>query len=153
MQLPGLTAIALLFALTTPWTLASAQTATDGSDVDVAAIGHKLYIANCSSCHQATGQGMTNMSPALKDNPIVSGESAQLIQILLKGPAAVLPANRPRYGTSTMDSFYYKLTDDQVAAILTYIRQEFGKDDKAPPVDVKDVAAARAKIDPQTLNN
>jgi mono/diheme cytochrome c family protein len=76
-----------------------------------------------------------------------------LIQIVLKGPAAVLPADRPRYGSSTMDSFYYKLDDDQVAAILTYIRHDFVKGDKSPPIAPKDVAAVRAKIDVKTLNN
>ncbi len=48
-----------------------------------------------------------------------------------------------------MDNFYYKLDDNQVAAILTYIRHDFGKN--AAPVPVKDVATARAKIDPNTL--
>lgn len=97
---------------------------------------------------------MANLSPALKGNPIIAGDSGQLIQILLKGPAAVLPANRPKFGSSTMDSFYYKLTDDQIAAILTYIRHDFTKDGKAAaPVAAKDVTDARAKIDPNTLGN
>jgi mono/diheme cytochrome c family protein len=125
-----------------------AQTASDDTSA-----GHDLYVANCSSCHQATGLGLPNMAPALKGNPIVAGDPAQLVQIVLRGPAAVLPADRPKFGSNTMDSFYYKLTDDQVAAILNYIRHDFGKVDKGPDVAIKDVAAARAKIDPGTLNN
>ncbi len=96
---------------------------------------------------------MANMAPALKDNPIVAGDSAVLIAILLKGPAAVLPANRPHFGSSTMDSFYYKLNDDQIAAILNYLRHDFGKSDKPPAIiSAKDVATARAAIDPNSLN-
>jgi mono/diheme cytochrome c family protein len=126
--------------------LAHAQAASDDTSA-----GHDLYVANCSSCHQATGLGLPNMAPALKDNPIVAGDAGQLIQIVLKGPAAVLPANRPKFGSNTMDSFYYKLDDNQVAAILSYMRHEFGKG--APAVPAKDVAAVREKIDPNTLNN
>jgi mono/diheme cytochrome c family protein len=148
MHYSAVTAIILgLLGIATPLAVVAAQTAPDVAD------GHTLYTANCSACHQAAGQGMPNMAPALKDNPIVAGDSAPLIQILLKGPAAVLPADRPHFGSSTMDSFYYRLNDDQVAAVLTYVRQQFGKDPKAAPVDAKDVAAARAKIDPNTLGN
>jgi mono/diheme cytochrome c family protein len=125
---------------------ARAQAASDDTSA-----GHDLYVANCSSCHQATGLGLPNMAPALKDNPIIAGDPGQLIQIVLKGPAAVLPADRPKFGSNTMDSFYYKLDDNQVAAILTYVRHEFGKG--APAVPAKDVAAVREKIDPNTLNN
>ncbi|HEX4138766.1 MAG TPA: cytochrome c [Candidatus Methylacidiphilales bacterium] len=126
--------------------VARAQTAADDTSA-----GHDLFVANCSSCHQTTGMGLPNMAPALKDNPIVAGDQGQLINIVLKGPAAVLPADRPKFGSNTMDPFYYKLDDNQVAAILTYVRREFGKG--AAPVPAKDVAAARGKIDPNTLNN
>jgi mono/diheme cytochrome c family protein len=134
--------------LATPWTRLGAQTTSDTSDTSA---GHDLYVANCSSCHQVTGLGLPNMAPALKENPIVAGDPAQLVQIVLRGPAAVLPADRPKFGSNTMDSFYYKLSDDQVAAILNYVRHQFGKG--APDVQIKDVASARAKIDPNTLNN
>ena len=125
---------------------ARAQAASDETSA-----GHDLYVANCSSCHQVTGLGLPNLAPALKDNAIVAGDSGQLIQIVLKGPAAVLPANRPKFGSNTMDSFYYKLDDNQVSAILSYVRHEFGKGASAVPA--KDVAAVREKIDPNTLNN
>lgn len=128
---------------------AFAQSTSDTPPAD----GQQLYIANCSACHQTSGMGLPNMAPALMGNPIVAGDPSQLIQIVLKGPAAVLPANRPHYGSNTMDSFYYKLSDDQVAAILTYVRHQFGKIDKSPAIVTQDVFAIRAKIDPQTLNN
>ena len=152
MRLTAFTALTLVCFVSTPCTIVSAQTASDGSTGTDVADGHDLYVASCSSCHQAAGQGMANMAPALKDNPILAGDSTQLIQIVLKGPAAVLPANRPKFGSSTMDSFYYKLSDDQVAAILNYVRREFGKDVKTPDIQVRDVAAVRAKVDPNTLN-
>jgi mono/diheme cytochrome c family protein len=146
MRHPAFAALILICLFTALCTIARAQAAADDTSA-----GHDLYVANCSSCHQVTGLGLPNLAPALKDNPIVAGDSGQLIQIVLKGPAAVLPADRPKFGSNTMDSFYYKLDDNQASAILTYVRHEFGKG--AAPVPAKDIAAVRAKIDPNTLNN
>jgi mono/diheme cytochrome c family protein len=146
-------AIAMLAAIATPCTLLVAQSAPATATASDTPSGQDLYVANCSSCHQATGAGLPNMAPALKDNPIVVSGSDLLVQIVLKGPAAVLPANRPKFGSNTMDSFYYKLTDDQIAAILNYVRHNFVKSAKGPDIAVKDVADARAKIDPNTLNS
>jgi mono/diheme cytochrome c family protein len=145
MRFPSFAVITALVAIATPSTLLYGQ--------DAPPSGPDLYIANCSSCHQATGAGLPNLAPALKDNPIIAVDSNQLVNILLKGPAAVLPANRPKFGSSTMDSFYYKLTDDQIAAILNYVRHNFAKNPKGPDIAVKDVADARAKIDPNALNS
>ena len=132
-------AVPAVFVLSALTATAPAQSATPS--------GAEIYTANCVSCHQADGKGLPNTAPALKDNPIVAGDPSVLIEILLKGPAAVLPEERPKFGANTMDSFYYKLTDEDVAAVLTYVRQTFGKDVKSPAVDVKAVAAAREKID------
>jgi mono/diheme cytochrome c family protein len=152
MRFANFAAITAIALIANPCTALLAQTAADPSSGADAPNGHDLYVANCSSCHQATGAGLPNLAPSLKDNPIVAGSPGQLVQIVLKGPAAVLPANRPKFGSNTMDSFYYKLTDDQIAAILNYVRHDFGKISNGPDVEVKDVAAARAKIDPSTLN-
>jgi mono/diheme cytochrome c family protein len=120
-------------------------------DAAVAPSGSELYTTNCVSCHQADGKGLPSLAPALKGNAMVAGDPALLIQILLKGPAAVLPEERPKFGSSTMDSFYYKMTDAEMAAVLTYIRQNFGgKDAKAAAVEEKTVAAARAAQDAES---
>lgn len=108
--------------------------------------GSELYTANCSSCHQASGAGLPNIAPALKGNAYVSGSPAVLIDLLLKGPAEVLPKDRPSFGANTMDAFLYKLNDEEIAAVLTYVRKTFGKDVKSPDVDVKAVEAARARV-------
>ena len=140
----------IVFVLVVPAAVALAQSPPAAEPLD----GGKLYMYNCQSCHQADGKGFANLAPALKGNAIISGDTALLIQLLLKGPAAVLPADRPKYGANTMDSFYYKLTDDEMAAVLNYVRQSFGKDGaKSALVSVKAVTDARAKIDPQSLGN
>ncbi len=143
----------ILVALIIQATAVSAQSASESTAAAVLAEGNTLYTNNCSACHLPDGKGIPNMAPALNGNPLLARDPVLLIQIVLKGPAAVLPADRPRYGSSTMDSFYYKLDDAQVASILTYVRRTFVKGDKSQPITPKDIAAVRAKIDPDKLNN
>jgi mono/diheme cytochrome c family protein len=147
MRNPATRLIAIIFPamIALPATgLAQSETPPDGS---------KIYMYNCMACHQSKGQGMPNMAPALKDHAILAGDPAVLIQILLRGPAAVLPKDRPSFGASTMDSYYYKLNDEEMAAVLTYVRKTFGKDVKSPDVDAKAVAAARAALDKENSGN
>ncbi|MGH8047699.1 MAG: c-type cytochrome [Chthoniobacterales bacterium] len=141
-SLASLVAIALAALFVAP-AIVRAQSAETSGPPD----GSKLYLYNCLACHQAAGQGMPNMAPALKGNAIVEGDPALLIQILLKGAAAVLPEDRPKFGASTMDSFYYKMNDEEMAAVLNYVRKTFGKGEKTATVNAKEVAAARAKMD------
>ncbi len=142
----------ILLGLVVQANAVSAQSAS-GASAAALAEGNTLYTNSCSACHLPDGKGIPNLAPALNGNPLLARDPALLIQIVLKGPAAVLPVDRPRYGSSTMDSFYYKLDDGQVAAILTYVRRTFVKGDKSQPISPKDVAAVRAKIDPEKLNN
>jgi mono/diheme cytochrome c family protein len=103
--------------------------------------GAKLYAQNCAACHQVDGSGVANMQPALKGDAVVSGEPAILIQRVLKGSQANLPANRIHY-SNVMPPFS-QLSDDQIASLLTYVRHEFGNG--AAAVQPKQVAAGRNK--------
>jgi mono/diheme cytochrome c family protein len=94
---------------------------------------------NCASCHQVDGSGVPNMQPALKGDAVVAGDPGQLIQVVLQGPAAVLPANRPHYANAMPP--FARLSDEDLAALLTYLRQHEGNG--ASAVKAKDVAAAR----------
>jgi mono/diheme cytochrome c family protein len=128
--------------------VANNQTTTTGASESWAfATGAKIYADNCASCHQVDGSGVPNMQPALKGDAVVAGDPALLIQTVLRGPAAALPANRPHY-SNTMPPFA-RLSDEQIAALLTYIRHQFGNG--APAVEVRDVTAARAL--PAALGN
>ncbi len=87
--------------------------------------GLKVYTQNCLTCHMADGGGVPHMQPALDGSPSVSGDPTTLIRMLIQGPNKVLPANRPHF-SATMPSFSSKLSDEEIAAVLTYIRQEYG---------------------------
>jgi glucose/arabinose dehydrogenase/cytochrome c5 len=87
--------------------------------------GAKLYAQACASCHMADGSGVPHMHPPLIGSAVVAGDAATLVRVLLKGPAAVLPAGRPTY-SNPMPPFA-ALSDDDLAAVLTYLRTTFAK--------------------------
>ena len=109
------------------------------------AAGAKIYTDNCAPCHQVDGSGAPNTQPSLKGSAVVAGDPGILIQTVLKGPAATLPANRPHY-SNTMPPFA-RLSDDQIAALLSYIRQQYGNG--ASAVKAQDIATARKAQTPQ----
>lgn len=97
--------------------------------------GKELYEQICAACHMADGSGAAQMQPALVGSAVVKGDATQMIRVVLKSPAAVLPADRPKYG-NVMPAFSM-LTDEQIANVVTYIRQRFGSGaDAVTPVQV-----------------
>jgi mono/diheme cytochrome c family protein len=108
----------------------------------ILASGLQVYTANCATCHQVDGSGVSNMQPALLKDDVVNGDVDQLIRVVLKGPAAVLPAGRPRY-SNVMPGFS-RLNDQQIADLLTYVRTTFGP--QATLVQASQVAAQRSAL-------
>ena len=82
------------------------------------------------------------MNPPLAGSPLVAGDRTTLIRLTLYGPAQVLPAGRPKYGT-VMPPFGAAFNDADLAATLTFVRRAFGKG--ASPVSAAQVAAERTK--------
>lgn len=103
--------------------------------------GEQVYGLTCITCHMADGSGVPGMQPALSGSKVVLGDPALFTRAVLLGPAEVLPADRPQMGNE-MPNFAY-LPDDDLAAVLTYVRQAFGN--KAPPITPAEVAALRPK--------
>jgi len=102
--------------------------------------GAALYTQHCATCHMADGNGVPSMQPSLTDSAIVRGDETILIRVVLVGPAAVLPPDREPYN-NTMAGFAM-LPDPEIAALLTYVRREFGNG--AAPISAERVAAVRA---------
>jgi mono/diheme cytochrome c family protein len=104
--------------------------------------GQTVFTQACSVCHMTDGSGVPNLQPAIDGgNRVVVGDPNTLITLLLQGAQTALPADRERF-SNQMPTFE-TLTDDEIAAVLTYIRSSFGN--KASAVTPKQVAAARAK--------
>ena len=112
-------------------------------------VGRKLYnAAACNTCHQPNGMGLPGAFPPLVDSEWVTGSEERLIRIVLHGIVGPIKVKGVDYN-SAMPAFGrvagsgYNWTDDKVAAVLTYIRQEWGN--QAGPISTEKVAAVRAK--------
>jgi cytochrome c oxidase subunit II len=101
----------------------------------LAARGEKVYAANCVACHQATGQGVPGAFPALANSPKVLGSQDEQIQILLNGVV--------KNGTPTAMASFKQLSDTELAAVITYTRNNWGNKPEDNLVQPKEVAAAR----------
>ncbi len=102
--------------------------------------GKRYFTQNCVSCHQATGLGVPGQYPPLAKSEIVNGGSRRLAMILLKGLIGPIKVSGTEYN-GAMPVWEKTLTDKKIAAILTYIRQEWGN--SAPPIEPEQIAAAR----------
>jgi mono/diheme cytochrome c family protein len=93
--------------------------------------GGKLYGDHCATCHGERGEGKKDAFPALAGNRAVTlPVTANLVQVVLYGGYA--PATRGHPRPFGMPPFALKLSDGEVAAVLTYIRGSWGN--KAAPV-------------------
>ncbi len=108
---------------------------------DPVEIGKKLFAAQgCIACHQATGLGVPNQYPPLSKSEYVLGPASRLSRILLYGLQGPVEVAGAKFN-GNMPNFGDKLKDDQIADLLTYIRQDWGN--TATVVDAASVAAAR----------
>ncbi len=96
-------------------------------DGELLAMGETVYEDNCARCHGTDGEGSPGV-PALAGNATVTGDPDRVIQTVFEGPGA-------------MPSFRDELSDEEIAAVISYIRNTWGND--ASTISADDVAAAR----------
>lgn len=116
-----------------------AKTATAAIPAAALQAGKTVYAQNCLTCHQADGLGVDGMNPPLSKTTFVLGDKARLVNILLKGMQGV-DIDGEEYN-NVMPAFN-NLTDQQIADVLTYVRNSFGN--KATAVKAPEVKAVRA---------
>ena len=109
--------------------------------------GEAIYTDQCSACHMLDGKGIARLFPALAGAPVVQQDSAiSLARVVLQGaqsahtPGAVTSAAMPAYG--------WLLSNQQVADVITYIRNAWGN--AAPAVSATDIASARSALAKRT---
>jgi mono/diheme cytochrome c family protein len=102
--------------------------------------GKVVYNNTCATCHMADGLGVQRMNPPLNQTTYVLGDKTRLISIVLNGFSEDVEINGERY-SNTMPAHDF-LKDDEIANVLTYIRNSFGN--KASVITVADVKKVRA---------
>ncbi len=111
-----------------------------GAAVDPMVLGKRIY-NNCMACHQRDGLGVPGNYPPLTGSEWVHGAPGLLAALVLHGLEGVVEVKGETYN-QVMPKWSH-LTDDQVAAVLTFIRGSW--DNAAGPVSPELVAAVRAQ--------
>jgi mono/diheme cytochrome c family protein len=102
--------------------------------------GAAIYRDQCSACHGLDGRGVAELFPSLADSSIVRSEDPTTsIRIILRGARSVGTAYAPT--APGMPSYGRQLSDSELAAVLTYIRNAWG--DPATSVGADDVSKVR----------
>lgn len=106
--------------------------------------GQKVYDTYCLGCHQADGSGVPRLNPPLAKVNYVTGDKKQLIKVVLAGLDTEIEINGEVYNNVMAPHDFLK--DQEIADVLTYIRNSFGNKAAAiTPADVKNVRAALSK--------
>ncbi|MBA6288465.1 cytochrome c oxidase subunit II [Colwellia sp. MB3u-4] len=104
------------------------------SQDELMTLGEDVYMTACAACHQATGEGMAPVFPALKGSVIATGDVAVHLDMVLNGSKK----------NPAMAAFAGQLTKTQIAAVVTYERNAWGNN-TGDLVQPAAVAAASAK--------
>ena len=95
---------------------------------ELVSVGEKVYQANCMSCHQAEGQGIPGMFPAIAGSEVATGSIDLHVDTVMNGIEG-----------SMMSKFSDVLSDADIAAVITYQRNAFGNStgDTLQPAHIK----------------
>jgi len=124
--------------------LAAVLTTAVHADDDQINAGKAVYMTICVACHQPTGMGLPAVFPPLAKSEYVNGNPERFAAMILKGNLPPMTVDGKVYAASPMPPQETVLTDDKVAAVMTYVRANFGNTSAAVSADV--VAAARKKF-------
>lgn len=106
----------------------SAETQPHKSKEELMAQGQSVYESHCQSCHQATGEGISGLFPAIKGSAIANGPVSNHISLVQNGKPPL------------MASFRNILTPEEIAAVITYQRNALGNS-TGDVVQASDVAS------------
>lgn len=111
------------------------------------ATGATVYQTICAACHGQNGQGVVPSAPPLASSEWVTGPENRLIRLILQGVAGPITVNGTTYQPPTilpeMPGLAAGLNDDQIAAVLSYIRNSWGHN--ATPLTPAQIATVRGE--------
>lgn len=125
---------------------------TDNKEKKLFTLGAEVYAreAHCGTCHQSNGQGLPAAGfPPLVGTQWVQGSPDRLIKASLKGLMGPIEVKGVQYpGNVPMTPFEYILKDEELAAVLTFVRNSWGN--KAGAITPDQVKKVRAEVKDKT---
>lgn len=110
--------------------------------------GKAVYVDSCSACHRSDGTGVPRMFPPLQRNANVqSKDPTSIIRVILEGAHTVTTSAQPT--PSAMPAYNWKLNDDAIAAVATYVRNSWGN--SASTVKSSDTKSLRDRLAAQDM--
>lgn len=103
--------------------------------------GKSVYQTNCMACHQANGMGVPGAFPPLAGSEWVAGTEERIVRIVLHGLQGPIKVAGQDYN-NVMAPLGGALNDEQIANVLSYVRQTWGNN--APDVEAATVTKIRA---------
>ena len=90
-------------------------------------------VGMCFTCHQANGEGLAGQFPPLAGSDWVLGDKGRLIKISMYGLMGEIEVNGVKYNNVMAPPGIPpgSLTDEQIANVLTYIRNDWGNSTSA----------------------
>jgi putative heme-binding domain-containing protein len=117
------------------------------ADPQLMQLGAEVYSreSHCATCHQPSGQGLPNLYPPIDGSLWTTGNEDRLIRLVLDGMHGTIEVKGQRYSSPPlppMTGFRQLLNDQEIAAVLTYVRNSWSN--RAKPIDAAHVAKMRA---------
>ena len=110
----------------------------DNLEKGVVVGGEKIFSVYCATCHQRDGKGASGRFPPLTGTDWVTGDKKRLIGIILNGLEGSITVNGENFINAMPQHSF--LSDEEVANVLTFIRQNFGnKASEVKPQEVKQI--------------
>lgn len=116
--------------------------------VDMLALGKRIYSQNCVACHQTNGRGLPGVYPTLVNADWVQDNPERLVKVILAGLAGPVVVNGNPYNNAM--TAFGRLSDQQVAAVLTFIRTDPDFENNSHAVSEELVAEVRAAYGART---
>jgi mono/diheme cytochrome c family protein len=116
--------------------------------------GRAIYGRTCVACHQASGQGAPGTFPPLAGSDWVNEpEPGRMIRIVLQGFSGPgLKINGQPFNTGSAMVPWNGLSDDDLAAVITFVRGNKEWGNHASPVTPEQVHAIREKVKTHPLS-
>jgi mono/diheme cytochrome c family protein len=117
---------------------------------DPLAVGRAQFKAVCITCHQESGLGIPGIYPPLAGSEWANGSADRVVRIVLFGLKGPVHVGGKEFSAAAMPVFgqvpgsAYNWSDERIAAVLSYVRQEWGN--KAPAITAEQVSAIREAV-------